>query len=101
MQNIKCGNKVHDKGVSREHYHWSVAEVRECYAAPKGILSIQEEVMAHDDEQAARAEWEAEMGYERHLENQGYWEARADEDHEMAMGIDPFNPLGPAFGLLA
>lgn len=97
---IRCGNRVHDNDVSREHYHHSVAEVRDCYAAPKGILSIQEEVMAYDDE-AARAEWEAEQAYERAMENAGYWEARADEDHEMAMGIDPFNPLGPAFGLLA
>ena len=101
MQNIRCGNPKHNREIAKEHYHGSVAEVRECYAAPKGILSIQEEVMAHDNEQAARAEIEAEQGYERHLENQGYWQARADEDHEMAMGIDPFNPLGPAFGLMA
>lgn len=90
MQNIKCGNKVHDKDVSREHYHWSVDEVRECYSAPKGILSIQEEVMAYEDEQAARAEWEAEMAYERHLEDAGWAEAAHEQDREAAMGILSF-----------
>ena len=96
---VRCGNKVHDKDVAAIHYHADAAEVRVCYAAPEGVLSIQEAVMAYDDA-AARAEIEAEMGYVRHAENAGYWAARADEEHEMGMGIDPFNPLGPAFGLL-
>ena len=96
---IRCGNrKVHNQELAKEHHHNSVDEVRLCYNISCGVASIEEEVAAHDDE-VARAEWEAEMGYERHLESRGYWEARADEDHEMAMGIDPFNPLGPAFGL--
>ena len=86
MQNIKCGNKVHDKDVSREHYHWSVAEVRECYAAPKGILSIQEEVMAYEDDGV----YEAEMAYERHLEDAGWAEAAHERDREAAMGILSF-----------
>lgn len=101
MQNIRCGNPKHNREIAKEHYHGSVAEVRLCYSLSPNILySHEEEVAAHDDE-AARAEWEAEMGYERHLESQGYWEARLDEEHEMAMGIDPFSPLGPAFGFLA
>ena len=98
---VRCGNKVHDREVAAVHYHEGVAEVRACYAAPEGVLSIEEaDEMAYYNE-VARAECEAEMGYERHLENAGYWSARADEEHEMAMGIDPFNPLGPAFGLMA
>jgi hypothetical protein len=28
--------------------------------------------------------------YERHLESAGYWEARAQEDHERAMGVVDF-----------
>ena len=100
MQNIRCGNKVHNRDLAQAHYHYSVDEVRECYASPKGIASIEEDVFYHD-ELVAHSEWEAEMAIERHYENAGYWEARADEDHEMAMGIDPFNPLGPAFGLMA
>lgn len=42
------------------------------------------------DEQS-RAEQEAELAYERHLEDRGYWEARADEDYERAMGVIPFD----------
>lgn len=97
---VRCGNKVHDKDVAVVHYHEGVAEVRACYAAPEGVLSIEEadEVAYRDAE--ARAEVEAELGYVRHLENAGYWAARADEEREMGMGIDPFNPLGPAFGLM-
>lgn len=95
---IRCGNrKVHNQELAKEHHHNSVDEVRLCYNISCGVASIEEEVAAYDDEQAARAEWEAEMGYERHLENQGYWEARADEEHEISMGIDPFNPLEPAW----
>lgn len=97
---VRCGNKVHDKDVAAVHYHEGVVEVRSCYARPGGIQSIEEsDEMAYRDS-VARSEVEAEMGYVRHLENAGYWEARADEDREMGMGIDPFNPLGPAFGLL-
>jgi hypothetical protein len=39
----------------------------------------------------ARAEQEAELAYERHLEDRGYWEARADEDYERQMGVIPFD----------
>lgn len=97
---VRCGNKVHDKDIAAVHYHGSVADVRVCYAAPEGVLSIEEaDEMGYRDA-AARAEVEAEMGYVRHAENAGFWAARADEEHEMGMGIDPFNPLGPAFGLM-
>lgn len=97
---VRCGNKVHDKDIAATHYHVDVAEVRLCYAAPEGVLSVEEADEMDYRDAAARAEVDAEMGYVRHMENAGYWAARADEDHEMAMGIDPFNPLGPAFGLL-
>lgn len=29
-----------------------------------------------------------DMAYERHLEDAGYWEARAQEDWEAAMGVE-------------
>lgn len=94
---IRCGNPKHDRELAKEHHHDSVAEVRLCYSlSPNIVYSHEEEVAAHDDE-AARAEWEAEQAYERALENAGYWEARADEEHEIALGIDPFNPLEPAW----
>lgn len=98
---IRCGNRLHDKAIAKEHHHDSVAEVRLCYSLGENRVYSVEEDEAYAEDLAAKAEWEAEQGYERYLENQGYWEARADEEHEMAMGIDPFNPLGPAFGLLA
>lgn len=95
---VRCGNPKHDKTLTREHHHDTVAQVRLCYSLGENILfSHEEEEAAADADRAARAEIEAERGYERHLENAGYWEARADEDHEMAMGIDPFNPLEPAW----
>ena len=98
---IRCGNRKHNQELAKEHHHDSVDEVRLCYSLSPNILYSHEEEVAVYDDEAARAEWEAEQAYERALEDDGYWEARADEDHEMSMGIDPFNPLGPAFGLLA
>jgi hypothetical protein len=42
-------------------------------------------MQAQEDEM--RAEQAAELGYERYLEDRGYWDARAQEDHERAMGV--------------
>jgi len=49
--------------------------------------SQQEAEMLADEQMADIA---AEEAYERHLEDRGYWEARADEDRERTMGIIPF-----------
>lgn len=98
---VRCGNRKHDLELTKVHHHDSVAEVRLCYSLGENKLYSREEEAEMDEWNAlAKAEVEAEQGYERHLENAGYWQARADEEHEMSMGIDPFNPLGPAFGLL-
>ena len=83
---IRCGNPKHDKFIAKAHYHDSVAEVRACYSSREGIPSIEEQEYADwnaygDDPDAA---------YERHLENQGYWEARADEDMARELGVDIF-----------
>jgi hypothetical protein len=37
------------------------------------------------------AEIAAEAAYERHLEDRGYWEARAQEDHENRYGVIQFD----------
>lgn len=85
---VRCGNrKVHDEDIARVHHHENAAQVRLCYNVSCGVASIEEEAQAHEDEMAARAEREVEMRYERHLEDAGYWEARADEDYERALGI--------------
>lgn len=96
---VRCGNPKHDKDLTREHHHDTVAQVRLCYSLGDNHLYSNEE---EDDRNAwnAACEYDADAAYERHLESAGYWEARADEEREMAMGIDPFNPLGPAFGLM-
>jgi hypothetical protein len=50
-------------------------------------------LMSHDELcewKMAEGEAEAERAYERHLEDAGYWEARAQEEFEASCGIrDP------------
>lgn len=97
---IRCGNPKHDKSLTVEHHHDTVAQVRLCYSLGENFLWSNEEEME-------RVAWDSyseydnpDAAYERHLESQGYWEARVDEEREMMMGIDPFNPLSQPFGLL-
>lgn len=72
---VRCGN--HGKvGVA---YHHSAAAVRECYRLGREL-----------DAQAA-AEHAAELAMERALEDRGYWDARAQEDHEAAHGVIQFD----------
>lgn len=40
------------------------------------------------DEAEMKAEYDAEMAYERHLEDAGYEEARAQEAYELSLGIE-------------
>lgn len=63
---IRCGNK--EAHGSAKVYHPTTNEVRECYAESD-----------HEARMAAE-EREIERRFERHLEDQGYDEARADED---------------------
>lgn len=71
---VRCGN--HGRGV--RIYHANSVSVRECYR-----LTAQMEA-----DQAA--EMAAELAYERHLEDRGYWEARAQEDWEKRHGVTQF-----------
>jgi hypothetical protein len=73
----RCGN--HGRTAPGEHtYHANPASVRECYR-----LTAQMEA-----DQAA--EMTAELAYERHLEDRGYWDARAQEDWEERHGVIQF-----------
>jgi hypothetical protein len=72
---VRCGN--HGRGV--KFYHPTAADVRECFAETYHY-EAQDEMMI----EACR---QAEMGYERYLEDRGYWAARAQEDYEARMGI--------------
>lgn len=58
--------------------HASAGHVRACFEA--------------GDEERWQAEGElaAERAVERHFEDQGYWEARAQEDYERSCGIWPY-----------
>ena len=67
---VRCGNHGKDRV-----YHRDASEVKDCYAG------------RFDDDGAAAAE----MAYERHLEDAGYWEARAQEDYERRMGVVDFS----------
>lgn len=84
---IRCGNPKHDKFIAKAHYHDSVAEVRACYASPEGHYSIEEQEHAAWN---SYCEDDPDKAYERHLENQGYWEARYDEDMARELGVDIF-----------
>lgn len=84
---IACGNtKAHGRSLGVQHHHSSVAQVRECFATEGGIWSIE------DAEHAESQEWtyDPDAAHERHLENAGWAEARAQEDHEAAMGVVSF-----------
>jgi hypothetical protein len=68
---IRCGNrKAHGEGV----YHESLAVVRDCFAG------------RFDDD----GYLEAEMAYERRLEDRGYWEAQAQDAYEARNGVIGF-----------
>jgi hypothetical protein len=62
-----------------------------CGACSKHHSSVKAIKVCHEigrfQEDEMRAELAAEQGYERYLEDRGYWDARAQEDHERAMGV--------------
>lgn len=71
---IRCGN--HPRGVKVRHA--DVESVKACYALTRAL----------EAEQAA--EQAAELAYERHLEDRGYWDARAQDDYERRTGVISF-----------
>jgi hypothetical protein len=60
-------------------YHDSTETVRYCYAKMRSDIAEQE------------AEAAAELAYERHLEDRGYDEARAQDEYEQRNGVIPFD----------
>lgn len=60
-------------------HHANADTVRECYR----ITAAQEATV--------RAEQAAELAYERHLEDRGYWDARAQDDYEERHGVISFS----------
>ena len=66
---VRCGNHGKDRV-----YHRDASEVKDCYAG------------RFDDDGA----YEAEMAYERHLENAGWAEAQAQRDWEDRNGVIQF-----------
>ena len=68
---VRCGNHGH----GQKFYHPTAQAVRECYD------------WTADQEAQRAAEQAAEEGYERFLEDRGYWAARAQEDYEARNGI--------------
>ena len=74
---VRCGN--HGRTSPGEHvHHANPASVRECYRQTAQMEADQ------------AAEIAAELAYERHLEDRGYWEARAQEDWEERYGVVQF-----------
>lgn len=74
---VRCGN--HGRTAPGEHvHHANPASVRECYRLTAEMIADQE------------AEIRAELAYERHLEDRGYDEARAQEDWENRNGVIQF-----------
>lgn len=71
---VRCGN--HGRTQHGEHvYHADPESVRECYRLAAEMI------------QQAEADIRAELAYEQHLEDRGYWEARAQEDYEQRHGV--------------
>ena len=54
------------------------------------LTSVEEQAYNDDLDYAAEAEAAAELAYERHLEDRGWEEARAQEDYEARMGCLSF-----------
>lgn len=77
---IRCGNP-NSPDLPGPHTHATAAEVASCYAATRAYA----EYCDWDDGAAA-----AEQAYERHLENRGYGEARAQADYEARNGVVGF-----------
>ena len=75
---IRCGNRNPVDFVG-EHRHAAPDEVRACYAATAAYE-------AYGD----RYEYNADAAYERHLEDRGYDEARAQDEHEARHGVTSF-----------
>lgn len=70
---------VHDGYYGQDCTHLSVTEIELCkeYQDAEWAAQIQ-------------AEQAAEMGYERHLEDAGYWAAREQEEMEARRGVVQF-----------
>ncbi len=73
---VHCGNKVHQADIATDgHHHETVAQVRLCFARPQGLKSIEEAeydaYLDDADERHMESVREAEMAYERFLEDGG------------------------------
>jgi hypothetical protein len=68
---VACGNKVHDKDLSRQHHHETTAQVRLCFTRAAGLPSLEEEDADEQGHQQALAEIEAEKRNERWFEERG------------------------------
>ncbi len=75
---VRCGNHGKTPKGERHTYHANRESVAACYALAESLRAEQE------------AEIAAEQGYERYLEDRGYWEARADEDREFWSGVSHY-----------
>jgi hypothetical protein len=71
----RCGNHGKTPKGERHTYHANTASVRACYQLTAQMNADQE------------AEIAVELAYERHLEDRGYHEARAQEAWEQTNGM--------------
>lgn len=85
MALVSCGRCRKESGTEVKHN--SVAEVRACYEAPQSRYA---DFLDGEAAAEARAEYEAEMRYERHLEDRGADEAYAERQWEDARGVVQF-----------
>lgn len=92
MTEHRCPNKAHHQDEFNPHHygahHYTRAQVILCvHRKGNPLKTIEEEFIEVEQEDQARAEYEAELAYERHLEDRGYWDAQEDEERERALGI--------------
>lgn len=86
MAQIRCGNrKAHNQEIAAVHHHNCVADVRDCFAYPHGIPSIEEELAYYEDE--PEDHYDPDVAYERHLEGCMWQEYAAFAEWEAQMGL--------------
>lgn len=76
--NLKAGILCGNHGDGAEVYHRTVDLVRTCFH------------IAQEQDEQVLGDWRAERAAERHLEDRGYDEARAQDDYEARHGVIGF-----------
>lgn len=87
---VACGNKSHDRDLSKVHHHDSVAQVKLCFARG-GLASIEEQAADEEGHQQALADLAAERATERWFEERGGGTYAGSEEEARDRYFDSLN----------